>query len=196
MNRILLILALLLITLIGCREKIDPEADDYVEYGWTLYADRDFEGALAVFKEGLALDSLYFDGYSGSGWCYVEFDKPDSAIYFFNKGLNFITVDSSQVRFDMLAGVALSHHALGNYEECIQKGTDLYTHRPLFEFAHDWRINYADIVLLVALSHYTQGDFDDALEWVQIMDEDFTADVSTNAGRAELIDKIEELQNL
>ncbi|MCF7809121.1 MAG: hypothetical protein K9M49_07080 [Candidatus Marinimicrobia bacterium] len=196
MNKYLLILALLLTSLIGCREKIEPEADDYVEYGWTLYADRDYRAALAVFKEGLTLDSLYIDGYSGSGWCHVEFNNPDSAIYFFNKGLNYITVDSSQVRFDMLAGAALSYHAVGNYEEAILKGTELYTFRPLFEFPHDWRITVDDIILLVALSHYAEGDFAESLSWVQILDEDFTADISTNVGRAELIDKIRALQNM
>jgi tetratricopeptide (TPR) repeat protein len=182
--------------LLSCRERIEPEADDYVEYGWTLYADRNFRGALEIFQEGLSVDSLYIDGYSGSGWCYVEFNEPDSAIQFFNRGLDFITVDSSQVRFDMLAGIALSFHAIGNYEEAVDKGTELYTFRPLFEFAHDWRIDYVDIVLLVALSHYAQGDFVESLTWVQILDEDFTADVSTNEGRAELIDKIGDLQNL
>lgn len=196
MNKRILILILLLVALLGCRDKIDPEADDYVEYGWTLYADRDFRGALAIFKEGLSLDSLYIDGYSGSGWCYIEFNKPDSAIYFFNKGLDYITVDSSQVRFDMLAGITLSFHAVGNYEEAIEKGTELYTFRPLFEFPHDWRIDYEDIVILVALGHFTQGDFAESLTWVQILDEDFTVDVTTNVGRAELIEKIEDLQGL
>ena len=196
MNKKLLILVLAMIALFGCRERIEPEADDYVEYGWTLYAERDYRGALAVFKEGLALDSLYIDGYSGSGWCYIKFNMPDSAIYFFNKGLDYITVDSSQVRFDMLAGISLSFHAVGNYEEAAEKGTELHTVRPLFRFPHDWRIDYVDIVLLVAQSFYAQGDYSQSLVWVQKLDDEFITDVSTNVGRAELIDKIEDLQQL
>ena len=45
------------------------------------------------------------------------------------------------------------------------------------------------------MSHYTQGEFALALIWVQKLDEDFTADINTNKGRAELVKKIESLQN-
>jgi len=192
-----LILALILLTFtLGCRDKIDPEADDFVEYGWTLYSERDFQSAYVEFQEGLDMDSLYIDGYNGAGWCYVEFNKPDSAIYFFSEGLNFITVDSSQVRFEMLAGLALSYHVIGDYPRAIDRGTELFTFRPVFEFIHDWRINYADIIVLVAASHYAEGNFSDALIWVQNLDEDFFVDVTSLEGRAELIKKIEVLQNI
>lgn len=191
----LLIVLVALLTLLSCRDKIEPEADDFVEYGWTLYTDRDFRGAYKIFKEGLDLDSLYIDGYNGSGWCFVEFNSPDTAISFFSDGLDYIAVDSSQVRFEMLAGLALSYHAIGDYPNTILKGTELYSLRPLFEFTHDWRIDYADIVLLLAMSHYTQGEFTESLTWVQVLDETFVVDVSTNAGRADLVKKIETLQN-
>ncbi|MCF7824147.1 MAG: hypothetical protein K9N35_08260 [Candidatus Marinimicrobia bacterium] len=197
MNKNTLILVLIsFLTLFSCRDKIDPQADDFVEYGWTLYAERDFRKAFEIFKAGLDEDSLYVDGYNGCGWCYIEFNSPDTAISFFSEGLDYITVDSSQVRFELLAGLALSYHAAGNYPNAILKGTELYSFRPLFEFSHDWRINYVDIILLVAMSHYTQGDFSDALLWVKKLDGAFTADVTTNEGRAELIRKIELLQNL
>ncbi len=192
-----MILTLILLTLFfGCREKIDPEADDFVEYGWTLYAERDFLNAYNEFQEGIVMDSMYIDGYNGSGWCYVEFNSPDTAISFFSEGLDLITVDSSQVRFEMLAGLALSYHVTGDYIRAIARGTELYTFRPVFEFTHDWRINFRDVVILVAASHYAQGSFADALTWVQKLDETFTIDITTNTGRAELIKKIEALQNL
>jgi len=192
-----LILALILLTFtLGCRDKIDPEADDFVEYGWTLYGERDFQGALTEFQEGLDMDSLYIDGYNGSGWCYVEFNSPDTAIDYFSEGLDFITVDSSQVRFEMLAGLALSYHVTGDYPRAIERGTELSTFRPVFEFTHDWRINYADIIVLVAASHYAEGSFSDALTWVQKLDEDFVVDITTYEGRADLIKKIEALQNI
>ena len=192
-----MILALILLTVfLGCREKFEPEADDFVEYGWTLYAERDFLAAYTEFPEGVTMDSMYIDGYNGSGWCYVEFNSPDTAIAYFSEGLDYITVDSSQVRFEMLAGLALSYHVSGDYARAITRGTELYTFRPVFEFTHDWRINYMDIVVLVAASHYAQGDFSAALVWVQNLDEDFVVDVSTNEGRADLIKKIEALQNI
>ncbi len=197
MKKNTLILALVLfVGLMGCRDRIEPESDDFVEYGWALYADRDYRGALGQFEEGLGLDSLYIDGYNGSGWCYVEFNSADSAITIFRDGLDYITVDSSQVRFEMLAGLALSYHASGDYVRAITRGTELYTYRPSFEFTHDWRIDYADIIILVAASHFAEGAFGESLIWVQKLDEDFTANINTNEGRVLLIKKIESLQNI
>lgn len=187
---------ILLVTFFGCREKIDPQVDDFVEYGWTLYAEREFDRALDHFQEGLMMEAQYIDGYNGAGWCYVEFNKPDTAIIFFSNGLDLITIDSSQVRFEMLAGIALSYHVTGDYARAISRGEELIEFRPLFEFTHNWRIDYAEITILLAASTYAIGDFDAALAWVQTLDEEFVADVSTNEGRAELIKKIEALQDL
>ena len=191
-----LIIALSLLTLIiGCRDRVEPEVDDFVEYGWTLYAERDFRGAHEQFQEGLAIDSLYIDGYNGSGWCYVEFNEPDSALAFFREGLIYNNEDSSQVQYELLAGFALSYHAIGDFEQAIIQGTKLYNYKPIFEFSHNWQIDYVDIVIMLAASNYAEGDFAAALTWVQELDEAFTADITTNEGRAELIKKIELLQN-
>lgn len=187
---------LLLASLFSCREKIDPEVDDFVEYGWTLYAEREFESALAHFQEGLGMDAQYIDGYNGAGWCYIEFNKPDTAIIFFDNGLNRITIDSSQVRFEMLAGIALSYHVTGDYPRAISRGEELIEFRPVFEFTHNWRIDYTEITIMLAAANYASGDFAAALAWVQSLDEEFVVDVTTNEGRAELIKKIETLQDL
>ena len=197
MNKMKWLFALILLTsMFGCREKIEPEVDDFVEYGWALYAERDFEGALAHFLEGLAMDPNYIDGYNGAGWCYVEFNKPDTAIIFFNNGLDLITIDSSQVRFEMLAGIALSYHVSGDYVRAISRGAELIEFRPVFEFSHNWRIDYAEITIMLASANFANGDFAAALGWVQNLDEDFIVDISTNEGRALLIKKIETLQDL
>ncbi len=197
MNKMKWLFALILLTsFFSCREKIDPEVDDFVEYGWTLYAEREFENALAHFQEGLDMDAQYIDGYNGAGWCYIEFNNPDTAIIFFNNGLDLITIDSSQVRFEMLAGIALSYHVIGDYTRAISRGEELIEFRPVFEFTHNWRIDYSEIALMLAAANYAVGDFTAALEWVQLLDEEFVVDVSTNAGRADLIKKIETLQDL
>jgi len=194
--RVLSVLILLAMTLTTCRDRIEPEADDFVEYGWTLYTNRDYVGAFEQFQVGLDDDSLYIDGYNGMGWCYIEQGNPDSALIWFTDGLDYITIDSSQVRFEMLAGAAFSHHILENYYQVIVHAADLYALNPIFEFSHNFRINYRDIVIVLAASHYALGEFTDALDWVQELDADFTVDVSTPGGRAQLATKIETLQNL
>lgn len=187
---------ILLVSFFGCREKIEPEVDDFVEYGWTLYSEREFESALDHFQEGMEMDAQYIDGYNGAGWCYIEFNKPDTAIIYFSNGLDLITIDSSQVRFEMLAGIALSYHVTGDYARAISRGEELIEFRPVFEFTHNWRIDYTEITIMLAASNYASGDFAAALTWVQTLDEDFVVDVSTNEGRADLIKKIEALQDL
>ena len=187
---------ILLTSLLGCREKIEPEVDDFVEYGWTLYAEREFRSALAHFQEGLGMDTQYIDGYNGAGWCFIEFNSPDTAITYFSQGLNLITIDSSQVRFEMLAGIAMSYHVQGDYTRAISRAEELIEFRPEFEFVHNWRINILEMTILLATSNYAMGDFAAALEWVQTLDEQFSADITTNKGRADLIKKIEALQNL
>jgi len=197
MNKMKWLFALiLLVSFFGCREKIEPEVDDFVEYGWTLYAEREIDNALAHFQEGLDMDTQYIDGYNGAGWCYIEFNKPDTAIIFFSNGLDLITIDSSQVRFEMLAGIALSYHVTGDYVRAISRGEELIEFRPVFEFTHNWRIDYAEITIMLAAANFAAGNFEAALEWVQNLDEDFDVDVSTNKGRADLSKKIEALQDL
>ena len=142
------------------------------------------------------MDSLYIDGYNGAGWCCVRFNQPDSAIFYFSRGLDYIQVDSSQVRFEMLAGLTMSYHVIGDYTRTITKGNELYTFRPFFEFTHDWKINYRDVILVVSASHYALGEYAQSLIWVQKLDDTFSVDVSSNVGRADLIKKIEALQEL
>jgi len=195
-KRIILLALLVLVSLMGCRERIEPEADDFVEYGWILYAERDFRGAYDEFTEALVLDSVYVDAHNGSGWCYTEFNNPDSARYHFEIGLALIIVDSVNVRFEMTAGLALTYHALEAYEEAIEQVGILYAERPLFEFSHDWRINYVDLIVVAASSNVALGNFSQAYTWVRRYDGSFVTNVSTLEGRADLIKKIEAIQNL
>jgi len=194
-KNILIVSILLLISLMGCRERVEPQVDDFVEYGWVLYAERDFRGALAEFEEGLTLDSVYADGYNGLGWCYSEFNEVDSAIHFFDRGLQ-LTQDTSNVQHEMSAGLALSYHANQQYTEAFNKANAVHTARPFFEFTHDWRINYVDIIVVAAASKYALGEFGAAYTWVRKYDNTFVTDVSTLEGRAKLIKKIEAIQNL
>ncbi len=190
------LILLLGLSLLSCRKRLVPASDDYVEYGWVLYTDRDFTGAFDEFQTGLDLDSMYIDGYNGLGWIYVEWELPDSAIYFFDRGISLVQDDSSQVLDEMLAGMAYSYHRQGDYVRAISRGSELYTLNPVFEFSHDWRINFEDIIILVAASHFAAGQFSQSLVWVRRLDPEFNVDVTTNIGRAELAHKIELLQNL
>ena len=192
----ILLVMLLLVFLAACRDKIEPEVDDFVEYGWTLYEDRDYVGAYEQFEDGLSMDSVYVDGHNGKGWCHIKLLEPDLAVAAFLNGLDYDPDDSSQVRFEIMAGLSFSYHALGDYERAINRATDLYDLDPIFEFTHDHRIDYQDIIILLAASHMAEGEFSDALTWVRRLDNSFSVDVNTNTGRAELAEKIEELQRL
>lgn len=196
----ILILSILILVLANCRDKLEPEVDDFVEYGWVLYEERDFAGAFAEFQSGLDMDSSYADGYNGMGWCYIEFDDADSAWLFFDEGLLYDNDDSSQVRFEMLAGIAFAYHGMGNYNDAIIEAEELHDLNPIFEFSHNFRINFKDIMILIATCYFSEGDFVQSKSWIEdllvILDlePDWDPDVSTPQGQAELALMIEELQ--
>lgn len=189
------ILPLILLLTVSCRDKLEPEVDDFVEYGWVLYENRQFDEAFAEFQSGLVMDSVYQDGWNGLGWIYIEYNDPDSARLMFDEGLFYSNNDSSQVRFEILAGLSFTLHALEEYDLALVNSMELYDFNPLFEFSHNFRINFHDIRVLRAACHFSVGAFDSSLAWLRLEDPAFSADPSTLEGQAQIAVKIEELQN-
>ena len=55
----------LLAMLLGCREKLVADTPDYTEYGWELWAEADYRGAIAQVDQGITLDEGYADTWNG-----------------------------------------------------------------------------------------------------------------------------------
>ncbi len=175
----------------GCRERIEPESPDFVEHGWELMAEQDYRGAIPQFEEG-TLDATYADAWNGLGWAYAKLGSADtSAGYFITaeaKG------DTSVVGTEILAGLAFSKLALGEFEDAVTNGMGALDRTPGWIFRHDTNIYFDHLTLAVATGYYGWGKFDSSLVWVQQLDPTYDADLTTLQGRYDLAAKLEEIR--
>ena len=173
----------LLLLASGCRDKLVAETPDYTEYGWELWAELDYEGALDQFREALVLAEDYADTWNGLGWTFVELGAADSSVRKFDRG---IILDTTEVAVELLAGRAFSNLALGDFTAAVTDAKNALTEEATWIFLRNTAITYEDLMITVATGFYGAAEFDSSLVWVQMLDSNFNADVTTPAGRSEL----------
>lgn len=176
----------------GCRERLVAESPDFVEYGWERMAVLDYRGAIPHFEDG-ALDPTYTDAWNGLGWAYAKLNSADTSAN------NFITAaaltDTTIVRTEVLAGLAFSKLALGEFADAVTNGQAALTRTPNWIFEHDSNIFFDNLTLTVATAFFGLAEFDSSLVWVQKLDFTYTTDVATLPGRFDLAAKLEDLRN-
>ena len=176
----------------GCRERIVPESPDFVEHGWELMAEQEYLGAIPHFLEGTKLDITYADSWNGLGWAYAKLGSADSSAD------NFIIAaakdDTTVVGTEILAGLAFSKLALGEFEDAVTNGIEALDRTPQWIFEHDTNIYFDHLTLLIATGYYGLGKFDSSLVWVQQFDQNYDADLTTLQGRYDLAAKLEEIR--
>ena len=181
----------LVLAAVGCREELTPEAKDYVEYGWELMAAGEDSAAVLEFKEGRDIDPKFADAYNGLGWVYGKLDTLEKSGEEFGVGVNLD--DTTIVATELLAGLSFVDLAMGDFAEAVTHGRKAYVRTPDWVFRRDSTLSYQNVIVTVAVGHYSLGTFDSSLVWVQRLDAEFDADVSTRAGRSELAAKLEDL---
>ena len=187
-----LLIALLMALSSACRERIEPESPDFVEYGWELMAELDYRGAIPNFQEGTDLDPTYADAYNGLGWAYAKLSSADTSAGHFITGET--KGDTSVVGTEILAGLAFSKLALGEFEDAVSNGKEALGRDSTWVFEHDTNIFYDHLTLAVATGYYGWGKFDTSLVWVQQLDPTYDTDVTTLQGRFDLAAMLEELR--
>ena len=193
--RALLWAAVILLAGSACREKLVPETPDYTEYGWELWIQGDYAGALQQFDDGLALDKTYADTWNGLGWTYIQLGIPDKSESNFIQAIIFgdTTEAGSEVGTEALAGRAFARLALGEFTTAVSDAKEALIQTPLWIFKRDISLTYEDLMLTVATGFYGQAEFDSSLVWVKKLDATFNANVSTLAGRSALAAKLQDL---
>ena len=180
----------------GCRERIEPESPDFTEYGWELMAEQDYRGAIPQFEEGATLDVDYADAYNGLGWAYAKLGSADTSADNFIIGET--KGDTSVVGTEILAGLAFSKLALGEFEDAVTSGKAALEKAALdgepWIFEHDTDIYYDQLTLAIATGYYGWGKFDSSLVWVKEFDRFFDTDLTTLQGRYDLAAKLEEIR--
>lgn len=193
--RTLLWTAVILLAGSACREKLVPETPDFTEYGWELWIQMDYAGALQQFNDGVLLDETYADTWNGLGWTYIELGIPDTSEINFIQAIIFgdTTEAGIEVGTEALAGRAFARLAQGAFTTAVTDAKNALIQTPLWIFRRDISLTYEDLMLTVATGFYGQAEFDSSLVWVKKLDATFSANVSTPAGRSALAAKLQDL---
>ena len=177
----------------GCRERIEPESPDYVEHGWELMAEQGYRGAIPQFEEGATIDPLYADAFNGLGWAYAKLGSADTSAENFATGADL--GDTTVVGTEILAGLAFSQLALGEFVVAVDSGKAALSRDKFWEFEHDATLNYLHLRLTIATGFYGLGEFDSSLVWVKRINVTYNnTDLETLSGRYDLAVELEELR--
>ena len=178
----------------ACRDKILPEAPDFVEYGWELFAEGDLRGALLQFSDGVNAteggDPDYADGWNGQGWAYARLGIGDTSVTHFTAALNTTDTDSI-VATEWRAGRSFASLAEGDFVTSVSDGKAALALAPDWVFRRDITITSDHLTLTVATAFYGQAEYDSCLVWISKWDDTFTTDVTTLAGRSRLAERLE-----
>ena len=182
----------------ACRDRVVPEAPDFVEYGWELFAEGDLRGALVQFTNGVnpaeGGDADYTDGYNGQGWAYARLGIGDTSVISFNSALNTTDTDSI-VATEWRAGRSFASLAEGDFATSVSDGEDALGRTPDWAFRRDFSITFKHLTLTVATAYYGQAEYNSCLVWIRKLDDTFMTDVTTLAGRSKLAARLESLKS-
>jgi len=189
----------------NCRGNIIATEEELADYGWVMYEERKFLDAREWFGDAIKKDSLYNDSYNGMGWTMGHLRQADSSVHYFEK---FLAMDTSFSNIlDFYAGLSFAYNALGKNEEARtncniffgKQNTILYGN---WEFSHNKKINYLDVRLILAVSEFRLGYFENCQDSINKIYKDSgsstTVDVdhTTVTGRTALAAHLATLQEL
>lgn len=191
-----LVAALSLLTGAACRALVEPEAPDFVEYGWELFAEGDLLGALGQFKNGVGTgtakvggDPNYADGWNGQGWAYARLGIGDTSVTRFTTALN--KTATTMVATELLAGRSFASLAEGDFVTSVSDAKAARDSTANWVFSRDITITDDHLTLTVATAYYGQAEYDSCLTWIRKWDDTFSTDVTTLAGRSRLAERLE-----
>lgn len=189
-------LGMVLIT-IGCDKTEGPSeakvtADDLVQQGWSNFENLDYTASLNDFEAAIDLDDCHSDAHNGAGWSAGKIHgKLKRACDYFA-----ISFSLDTTRYDALGGWVFAVYQQGDWEAAIRKGDSLLYRRQVWQFHHEQTIDFNDIRLVMAVSYFNLGEFEQSLRNVQMLNSSFEADMNTPIGRRELRDEIERLRKI
>ncbi|MBT3606912.1 MAG: hypothetical protein HN815_09515 [Candidatus Marinimicrobia bacterium] len=192
----------------NCRGNIIATEEELADYGWVMYEEHNFLDAREWFGDAIKKDSLYDDSYNGMGWTMGHLRQADSSVHYFEK---FLAMDTSFSNIlDFYAGLSFAYNALGkNIEARTSCNIFFGKQNPIldqdWEFSHNKKINYLDVRLILAISEFRLGFFENCQDSINkiytdsgsstIVDEDYTTVTGRTALAAHLAALQDQLQN-
>ena len=166
----------------NCRGNIIPTEEELSDYGWIIYAEGDYFNARVWFGDAIKKDPLYNDSYNGMGWTMGHLRQADSSVYYFEK---FLAIDTSFTNvLDFYAGLSFAYNAIGNDAKARTNCNIFFgKQNPILDapwsFSHSDNINYLDVRLILAISEFRLGNFEDCQATINDIytDETFINDI-------------------
>ena len=133
-----------------------------------MYESGDYVGALDWFTTAIKEDSSHSDAYNGVGWTMGHLRQADSSVYYFNKYLNRDSTAFENI-LDFYAGLGFAYNAIGDDGNArLYAQTYFFGNQnseigdPDWCFCHKTDINQLDVRLVLAISEYRLGLFENA----------------------------------
>jgi tetratricopeptide (TPR) repeat protein len=184
------IIALLLIMILGCPDfpRLGPAS---VERAWNYYEDGEYDEAIVEFDDVIDAEPDNAEAYNGLGWCYAIKSELSTSVAYFDTALQ---KQSSLV--DPYAGLAFAYADIPDDQSAVDAAGELMQRDSLYFFGHDNDITWHDVVLIKARALCNLGNFSAALTEVQVLNGNFTCNVTTPDGRKALLQEIERLRGI
>ena len=161
-------LAIMTVFMLGCRGDVVPSDSDMSSYGWDLYEAGDYVEALDWFTTAIKQDSSHSDAYNGVGWTMGHLRQAASSVYYFNKYLEKDSTSFTDI-LDFYAGLSFAYNAIGNDAMArVFAQTYFFGNQnseigdPDWCFCHKTDINQLDVRLVLAISEYRLGLFNNS----------------------------------
>ncbi len=180
------IFALLFITCDKNTEPKEKTAAQLLAEGWQAYQGKNYQLAQTRFSEALTKDANLVDAINGLGWTNAKLNKIDTAISFFDSGLD---IDPSNL--ELMAGLAFVYNAKKKYQSSNELANSILQVNQNWSFSKDPSVNYQDIHLLLARNYFAIAEYVLSYEHVKILNPQFNEDVETVAGQTALAKEIE-----
>lgn len=166
------------LALVGCGDGSrdgGETPESLTQQGWAFFENGNYRAAFFKFEAALGLDKTYADAHNGMGWCYSVADQFKSAIESFSRA-----IDNGIDVADPYAGKALVYRdytAIGDhFQRAIASAESALSISRRYVFEHDPRLDWKDLMLVLAQSHYGLGNYEVANAWVDSLPDGVAAD--------------------
>lgn len=130
-----------------------------VEQGWDAFETGDFAAAKTNFEQAIAVAPTNSEAHNGLGWANMMLDSLSGSVASFDDALT-----NGFAGADPHAGKAIVLRDLTpvDYAAAIASANAALAIDSNYAFAHDARLDWKDVRLILAQSHFALGEYDEA----------------------------------
>lgn len=187
----------------GCQKDDEVATDqltmeDYLERGWESYNDRNYLAALTDFQAVIDIDATVDDAWNGAGWSAGQLEsRLNEAENHFQQCLSL-----NSLKYDAHGGLIFVLYQKSTQDtslltDVLTRSDRLLNAKPRWRFVHDQTIDFNDIRLITAVSHYNQQNFEQAFDLIKTyLNPNFETDWNTPNGQREILEELERLRQI